>query len=51
MEPKGSEDKDKAPEPEQVENRAVISPDAPDDAVEGEAGDGLNQETGDGTND
>ena len=32
----------------QIENREVRSPDAPEDPVEGEAGDGLNPETGDG---
>lgn len=36
------------PEPaDQLENRAVRNPDAPEDPVEGESGDGLNEETGD----
>ena len=42
-------DPEQLPEPanDQVENREVRNPDAPEDPIDGESGDGLNQETGD----
>jgi hypothetical protein len=41
------------PEPpnDRAVNREVRNPDAPEDPIEGESEDGLNQETGDGAND
>jgi hypothetical protein len=37
--------------PLEPKNHTVLNPDRPADPIEGEAGDGLNQETGDNTND
>jgi hypothetical protein len=40
-----------SPAQEDISNKEVKNPDLSEDPEDGEAGDGLNQESGDGTND